>query len=244
MHAHMECFIRLIRIIGWFSSCCDRPVQYDTDFFSTSQDYRKMDSHSLWVYDKLNKKRRKVTLRVSSEKRDSRKTEVSTFVNFIHQKDAFIAMKMVDKTIRAGGPIYTVHDNFISTTPFCNELPYFYLEVFREMGPPLKIVNAFFIQNLVEPLMDSVPHEDFNLCKVFTSKMIEQCLERNIPEKIRNNSRKLKVWNNNVERLRAYYRKYCGYVCNLGDGKVKWKNHVIKWESFKNSLKGKFCIHH
>lgn len=47
-----------------------------------------MESHSLWVYDKINKKRRKLTLRVSSEERDRKKTEVSTFVHFIHQKDA------------------------------------------------------------------------------------------------------------------------------------------------------------
>ena len=76
----MDCLIRLIRIIGWFATCCDRPVQYETYFFSTSQDYRVMDSHSLWVYDRKNKKRRKVTLRVSSEKRYRKKTEVSTFV--------------------------------------------------------------------------------------------------------------------------------------------------------------------
>ncbi|KAL8553268.1 hypothetical protein ACS0TY_001800 [Phlomoides rotata] len=94
-YEHMDCLIRLIRIIGWFASTCDRPVLYQTDFFNTSQDYRVMEPYSIWVYDKTSKKRRKVTLRVSSDTRDRKKTEVSTFVNFIHKKDAYIAMSVV-----------------------------------------------------------------------------------------------------------------------------------------------------
>ena len=63
-----------------------------------------MESHSLWVYDKINKKGRKLTLRVSSEERDRKKTEVSTFVHFIHQKDAYIAMRVVEKMIQTKAP--------------------------------------------------------------------------------------------------------------------------------------------
>ncbi|KAL2942402.1 putative DNA-directed RNA polymerase [Bienertia sinuspersici] len=98
-----------------------------------------MEAHSIWVYDKLKKRKRKVTVRVPSKvKRDRKKTEISTFVNFIHQKDAYIAMRVVKKMIDRKAPIYTVHDNFITNAHNCKDLPIKYLEVFKELGPPLK----------------------------------------------------------------------------------------------------------
>lgn len=110
------------------------------------------------------------------------------------------------------------------------------------MGPPLKIVNAFFFQNLVEPHAGGVLHEHFiDDCMVFSPQMIDQCLEFNIPEKLRNDTRRLKVWKSNVSRLQTYYNNYCSYVC---EGKMKWVNHVKKWEAFKNNLGGGYCIHH
>ncbi|KAL2942383.1 ATP synthase subunit beta chloroplastic [Bienertia sinuspersici] len=60
----MENFIRLI---GWFASVIETPVLYVTPFFSTSQNFMVMEAHSIWVYDKLKKRKRKVTLRVPSK---------------------------------------------------------------------------------------------------------------------------------------------------------------------------------
>ncbi|CAH1432043.1 unnamed protein product [Lactuca virosa] len=113
---NMECFIRLIRSIGWVASASDRPVLYEVENILTIQDYMKMEPINIWVYDKLHKKRRQVTLRVATDTRDRRKTEISSFVNFIHQKDAHIAMKVVEQMLYYKAPIYTVHDNFISST--------------------------------------------------------------------------------------------------------------------------------
>lgn len=81
----MDSLIQLIRNIGWIMSARDRPVFYRVPYFTTVQDYMKMEPIKIWVYDRHHKKRRRVTLRVSSDKRDSRKTVTSTFVNFIHQ---------------------------------------------------------------------------------------------------------------------------------------------------------------
>ncbi|KAI3719576.1 hypothetical protein L6452_20478 [Arctium lappa] len=114
---NMDCLIRLIRSIGWLASTSGRSVQYNVDYFTTIQDYMKMDSINIWVYDKLHKKRRKVTLRVSSDNRDNKKTEVSTFVNFIHQKVAYIAMKVLKTMLYMKAPVYTVYDNFL-TLPY------------------------------------------------------------------------------------------------------------------------------
>lgn len=111
----------------------------ENPFLSTSQDSMVMEAHSIWVYDNLKKRKRKVTLRVPSKvKRDRKKTEISTFANFIHQKDAYIAMRVVEKMMDRRAPIYTVHDNFLTNAHNCKDLPIQYLEVFKELGPPLK----------------------------------------------------------------------------------------------------------
>lgn len=139
----MECLIRLIRHIGWIASARDCPVFYRVPYFTTVQDYMIMEAINIWVYDKLHKKRRRVTLRVSSSKRDRRKTEISTFVNFIHQRDAHIAMSVVEDMLFIGAPIYTVHDNFITTAQYSHYVPIIYSGVIRKMGPPLSILNEF-----------------------------------------------------------------------------------------------------
>lgn len=145
----MECLIRLIRHIGWIASSLDHSVLYKVPYFTTLQDYIKMVPISIWVYDSTHK-RRKVTMRVSSFKRDRRKTDISTFVNFIHQKDAHIAMQVVEKLLSQNYPIYTVHDNFISTACASQFIPDYYTDVIRKMGPPLKIINEFLYMNIIQ----------------------------------------------------------------------------------------------
>lgn len=90
-----------------------------------------MDTAKIWVFDKQ-RKRRMVTLKVPSLKRDRRKTEISTFVNFIHQRDAHIAMRVIEEMLSIGAPIYTVHDNFLTTVKYSGILPNIYSSVFRK----------------------------------------------------------------------------------------------------------------
>ncbi|XP_073279521.1 probable DNA-directed RNA polymerase [Primulina huaijiensis] len=142
-YPHMECLIRLIHHIGWIASASDRPVYYKAYNFTTIQNYTKMEPIKIWVYDKKNKRRRRVTLRVSSDKKDTRKTETSTFVNFIHQRDAHIAMAVVNTILRVDGPIYTVHENFITTAKYSKLAPKIYSSTICEMVPPLFIINEF-----------------------------------------------------------------------------------------------------
>ncbi|KAL2905443.1 putative DNA-directed RNA polymerase [Bienertia sinuspersici] len=150
-YSHMNGFINLIKIIGWMNSMCDRPVYYRTP--TDSMDHSKMmDSYHIWVYDRQLRKKRRVSLRIPSERRDRRKSHVSTFVNFIHQKDAFLAMRVVEYLMSIGGPIYTVHDNFISNAYCSSFLPQIYLSVLKGMGPPLKVVNTFLLENLCSGL--------------------------------------------------------------------------------------------
>ena len=54
-------------------------------------------------------KRHKVTMLVPTSERDKRKAQVATCVNFIHQKDAYIAMKVVEKLTLDHFHVYIVH---------------------------------------------------------------------------------------------------------------------------------------
>ncbi|XP_061368161.1 probable DNA-directed RNA polymerase [Gastrolobium bilobum] len=183
----MECLIRLIRHIGWIASAGDRPVFYKVPYFTTVQDYMIMEPTNIWVYDRLHKKRRKVTLRVSSSKRDRRKTDISTFVNFIHQKDANIAMNVVEEMLSFNEPIYTVHENFLSTATNSNLIPMIYSNVIRNMGPPLSIINEFIYMNVMKHIIkrDSIKtsncesaldqeHEQLNSLEARFSKIEEE----------------------------------------------------------------------
>lgn len=72
--------------LGWIASAGDRPVFYKVPFFTTVQDYMIMEAIKIWVYDRPLKKRRQVTLRVATSKRNRAKTlTASTFANFIHK---------------------------------------------------------------------------------------------------------------------------------------------------------------
>lgn len=74
----------------------------------------------------------------------------SACANFIHQKDAYIAMKVVEHLLWDKAPIYTVHDNFITTPPCVKQVPDVYTKVYIEMGNPLRIINEFIKNNLID----------------------------------------------------------------------------------------------
>lgn len=68
---------KFISNIGWFTSSLNRPVYYSIPFFTTVQDYMCLNTASIWIFDRINKKRRKVTLRIPTQKRDRRKSNSS-----------------------------------------------------------------------------------------------------------------------------------------------------------------------
>lgn len=104
---------------------------------------------SITVFDKKRAKRHRVTLRVpSDEKRDKRQTGTATCANFLHQKDASIAFQVIGKLKKRKAPIYTVHENFLTTSLY---VPDIYTRVYVEMGPPLRIRKTFLYENLIKP---------------------------------------------------------------------------------------------
>lgn len=251
-YQNMECLIRLIRNIGWIASASDRPVFYRVNYFTTVQDYMVMEAINIWVYDRLHKKRRQVTLRVSSSKRDRRKTEISTFVNFIHQKDAYIAMSVVETMLDRGAPIYTVHDNFITTSQYSDCLPLIYSGVIRSMGAPLSILNEFIYMNVIKPIVKreaSGPSKDYFTSKVISKETLHYYLKANIPDNI--SKKMLSTWDEKISAILTSYENYTRIVC--GDFKTTkdgWEAHQQKWEKFKFKLRRKdeeipyYCLHY
>lgn len=246
----MECLIQLIRNIGWVAAARDCPVFYKTPYYTTVQDYMKMEAINISVYDQYHKKRRRVTLRVSSSKRDRRKTEISTFVNFIHQKDAQIAMNVVKKMLEANAPIYTVHDNFITTAQYCYNIPRIYSNVICDMGPPLSIINEFIYMNVIKPFMESEDNiYSYSFCFVLEKEVLEFYLNANVPKNISKKMRE--TWDERIQVILASYENYTRIVCGSG-----WQNstdsglaHFEKWNQFKDQLKSKegfpyYCVHY
>ncbi|XP_073279515.1 probable DNA-directed RNA polymerase [Primulina huaijiensis] len=214
-YPHMECLIRLIRHIGWIASASDRPVYYKAYKFTTIQNYTKIEPIKTWVYDKKNKKRRRVTFRVSSDKKDTRKTETSTFVNFIHQRDAHIAMAIVNTILRVDGPIYSVHDNFITTEKYSKLVPKIYSNTICEMGPPLFIINEFIRLNVIDPPIFKGKAESLylneRLNEVISQDTLDYYLKANIPSNI--SSQMKKTWNERISRILSSYENYIHNVC-------------------------------
>lgn len=237
---NMDCLIRLIRSIGWIASSSGRPVQYKVDNFTTIQDYMKMEAINIWVYDRLHKKRRQVTLRVASDTRDSRKTEISTFVNFIHQKDAHIAMKVVERMLYYKAPIYTVHDNFITTSYHSKKIAIIYSSAITSLGHPLFIINQFIYLNVIKHLFDKentrIP--DFLIEQVIPKESLMYLLESNIPDDISRSKTKRKIWDERIKTIvnsyEAYTRLVCGPYENPEDG---WSLHHEKYEHFIEMMK-------
>lgn len=237
--AGVDCLMRLISHIGWMTSARARPVKYYVPYFVTIQEYMIKETLNISVYDRVHKKRRRVSMKVSSSsKSDCRKSAISTFVNFIHQRDAYIAMSVVDKMLQTNGPIYTVHDNFITTPECCGDMPYLYSETIREMGPPLLIINELIYVNIITPLLQRGPTIS-DLEKVISKEALHHYLTQYKPTNI--NKQKMATWDERINGILAAYAEYTRIVCadphpSPYTNKISWTGHVKKWLIFREMM--------
>ena len=240
----LNALIGLIRSIGNFVSAGNRSVEYSVPFYTTVQDYKRTVPAKIWVYERLHKKRRQVTLRVPTLERDPVKSAASTFVNFIHQKDAYIAMKVVQKILEQQAPIYTVHDNFITTPQYCGSLPEIYINIFRnELGPPLNIINDFIVMNLICPFLETEAEKLF-IQKHFQYNLIEwshleSYLDKGLPNKMSSSQRK--TWTGRKTKILNYYDRYITAVCGSSPRvhpkpQQLWASHARNWEEYKSLI--------
>jgi hypothetical protein len=235
--------MKLLNLIGWVCSKLNKPVLYSTSYITTVQDYMCSEAADILLYDRITKKRRKVTLRVPTNIRDTRKTMISTCVNFIHQKDAYIAMKMIDQFLQIGAPVYTVHEKFITTALYTRMVPKMYTGVFLHMDPPLRIINDFLHQNLSLPLAED--QADVSLSKESDLHRLEEpipadelryILESLMPQAWGKTKRR--QWEGKIDAIVSSYNQYCRAVC---DGlhqtpEDAGKRHAEKWNEFQAEL--------
>ncbi|KAK8945607.1 hypothetical protein KSP40_PGU003856 [Platanthera guangdongensis] len=78
-------------------------------------------SVSISLYDRISKKRHRVTPRIPSPNSDKRKTGIATWANFLHKKDAFLAFQVVGKLNERKAPVYTVHENLRKMTLYAKK---------------------------------------------------------------------------------------------------------------------------
>lgn len=227
--------MELIRLIGWVSSNKDKPVFYSTPFLTTVQDYMISKPVNIWVYDRIHKKRRQVTLRIPSTLRDRKKTTTATFANFIHQQDANIAMSMVSKMLGMGIPIYTVHDNFITAGINVKRISSLYINTLIEiMVNPLPLINFFITRNLLDGC--TVPH-----CfdRPLPIDYLQEILDDRIPKKNISSSKK-KQWEMRNQCIITAYKEYVYPLCT-DDGIILYNNvsasYNYKCEDFKSCMR-------
>lgn len=147
----------LINMVSWIGAAHDRPVKYSSNYWASIQDYILCDSAKAKIQYETPKKvikRSSVTLNITTDIRDTRKTGSSSFANFIHQKDAFAAVCFVDYLLqyqvnKGSIPIYTVHDNYLTTPEYAGICPAIYRRALVSMGHPLFIINNFIYDNIV-----------------------------------------------------------------------------------------------
>lgn len=232
--------MKLINLIGWFCSALDRPVIYSIPYLTTVQDYMRSDKADIWLYDRVRLKRRRATIRVPTSVRDKRKTQVSTCVNFIHQKDAFIAMKVVEQLTLIKAPVYTVHDNFITTSVFAAAVPTIYTKVFIDMGPPLRIINEFLRMNLIQPttgelLNDPYPMNSDRVNEPITGVYLRSILISLVPKDLSVNDKS--KWYKKIDDTVSCYEKYVDTVCGEALPTHAGRLHAEKWNEYHSLLK-------
>lgn len=192
-------------------------------------------------------------MRVSSSKRDRRKTDTSTFANFIHQKDAHIAMSLVEEVIKYDFPIYTVHDNFITISSYSHKLPEIYCNVFKNMGPPLSIINEFIYMNVIQPIEKREGYESNGnhfIMEIISKDALQSFLMALIPDNI--SKKQMSIWKERISSILTSYDKYTRIVCGKDYKSTKsgWISHHKKWTNFMSKLKRSninspiYCLHY
>lgn len=220
--------MKLVSNVGWLSSALDKPVFYSLPCFTTVQDYMVSKPINVWIYDN-NKKKRQVTLRIPTDKRDRRKTSISTFANFIHQMDAGLALFMIINMCELKAPVYTVHDNFITNAINANQIPIKYIECYT-LRPPLEVINMYVNRNLRDgwccpySLSDPLPYD-----------YLKEVLYNRIPNNISKKDRK--ILTNRIESILDNYYYYVNTVFNYNNNEKMDPNCTKLAEYFQNELK-------
>jgi hypothetical protein len=160
-------------------------------------------------------------------------------------------MKVVESLLSQRAPIYTVHDNFITTPPYIRIIPDIYIKVFINMGHPLKIINEFIKNNIINPYyrIDNTSPLYYHMDKEpIPSDYLIDFLNSLLPEKSLTKDKK--IWEKKVSDFVKYYNNYIDAVCynqvNDSEESSDIQNDV-KWNHFKTLLENRshnYSVHY
>lgn len=160
--------LKLFGGVGYLCSFLCRGVKLSTPLFYSYQDYRKFEKQSVWIYSnhkgKEKRTRHKISFNVLTTKRNVTKSKCATLANFIHQKDALIAINTIRSIYDTVGeiPIYTVHDCFVSNYAMSEKMADIYKEtLFKSLGNPMELINEFVFKNLIAPNYPNYMSSDY-----------------------------------------------------------------------------------
>ena len=150
-------------------------------------------------------------------------------------------------------PIYTVHDNFITTVLYSRYIPILYGDVIRNMGPPLSIINEFIYLNVIKPIVKREsygPTAEYYKEMVIPKEKLHYYLMQNIPENISNKMRK--TWEERISGILTSYENYTRNVCGNSKStnpRACFQAHELMWEKFwfqikKHSSTPYYCVHY
>jgi hypothetical protein len=147
----------LVQAVSSITTQLGYNIVYGNNSYKTIQNYcEKKDEVITVYYNRTIKKRSRVTIKVKTNIRDVNKSMRATFANFIHQRDALMVMHVVEhirdieQTEKIHIPIYTIHDNFLTTVEHATKMPSLYREALSRFGDPLFLIKKFIYQNLIE----------------------------------------------------------------------------------------------
>lgn len=195
----------------------------------------KSKPEKIWIYDRIHKKRRQVTLRIPTSDRDRKKTSSAIFANFIHQKDAFVAISTIHDMKIKGAPLYTVHDNFITNAAYATEAGKCYINAFFVKGfEPLKMINYFIMLNLK---IDNGVLNQYDITRYpMHLKHLEINLRNSIP--INLNKKGLLIWEEKIKAIMVAYHKYIETICDfeMTDESSFSDDSAKRWSDFQDDL--------
>jgi DNA-directed RNA polymerase len=248
--------MNLINLGGWFAATLNHPVVYHTQYFQSIQDYMMTEPVNVWVFDRKKMTRRKITLSMPTTNRDRNKTQRACFANFIHQKDASIALFIIDNFNHKN--LYTVHDNFIVNPSQANNINHWYASAFQSLGDPLSQVNHYLfyniivhsklftelssqeIQSFIRTLTEmDTPHTNLT-CAESLQHLLEQALNDLKPVGLK---KVIDAWKKKQKMLLDSYESYVSTLGFQGGQSVDYDN---KYHSFLEKLHHKdtsFALH-
>lgn len=115
-------------------------------------------------------------------------------------------------------PVYTVHDNFISTPDYSGLIPKLYSGIFMTLSP-LALINGFIIDNIFRN-----EYQDNKYDFVISHEHLSKALHLTIPDNLSKKDREL--WESKIASILVSYNTYIKHICGVYDDSNKYVHDI------------------